>query len=183
MSNYHLWRESVPAHQATSTQRRLAQEHIERMKRWRVGIKEPEPVPEPVAPPPPLAPEPVFPVPQVPDVLPVEICPPRYLSVRLIIEIVAAEYNMTRDILLSRQRRHFIVRPRQIAIYLALDMLRGVSLGNIGRWFGGFDHTTILHAKNKIKSMIAAEERVAIEIEAVRQKVIAASLIVEANDN
>ena len=49
----------------------------------------------------------------------------------------------------SKRRPAAIVRPRQIAMYLAREMTRK-SLPEIGELFGGRDHSTVLHAANKI---------------------------------
>ncbi len=64
--------------------------------------------------------------------------------------IVARHYNVNRSDLLSSRRTANVVRPRQIAMYLAKTLtLR--SLPEIGRRFGGRDHTTVLHAVRKIE--------------------------------
>jgi len=67
--------------------------------------------------------------------------------------IVARHYNVSRSDLLSSRRTANVVRPRQIAMYLAKTLtLR--SLPEIGRRFGGRDHTTVLHAVRKIEGLI-----------------------------
>ena len=63
--------------------------------------------------------------------------------------MVARQYNVSRADLLSSRRTANVVRPRQVAMYLAKTLtLR--SLPEIGRRFGGRDHTTVLHAVRKI---------------------------------
>ena len=180
MSESYLWRISVPAHQATPMQRRLAQEHADRMRRW-------HPAP-PTAPPPEPQPEPPpvvqRPPPPIEAALKLTINRPGVLSARLITEIVAAHFDMSRLQLLSRQRRSYIVRPRQIAIYLSLEMLHDASLSEVARWFGGFDHTTMLHARHRIAELIRDDPRVAYEVDQLRQTIIDTSRCDEAaNDN
>jgi chromosomal replication initiator protein len=61
------------------------------------------------------------------------------------------------------------VRPRQIAMYLAKTLtLR--SLPEIGRRFGGRDHTTVLHAVRKIESLIGTDNGLAAEIEVLKSQ-------------
>ena len=183
MSDY-LWRESVPLSQATPTQRRLAQEHAERMKRWLPTRSAPRrPAPEPIETPP-SQPAPA------PDPTPLEVVlklaltRPGVLTARLIIDIVAMNYNMNRLQLLSRQRTLRVVRPRQIAIYLACEMLHGASLSEVARWFGGFDHTTIMHARERIGELMRGDPDAALEIAALRKQILNASSSGEAaNDN
>ena len=68
---------------------------------------------------------------------------------------------------LSSRRTANVVRPRQIAMYLAKTLtLR--SLPEIGRRFGGRDHTTVLHAVRKIESLIGQDTSLAAEIEAIK---------------
>jgi chromosomal replication initiator protein len=81
--------------------------------------------------------------------------------------IVARHYNVSRSDLLSSRRTANVVRPRQIAMYLAKTLtLR--SLPEIGRRFGGRDHTTVLHAVRKIESLIGMDNGLAAEIEVLK---------------
>ena len=70
--------------------------------------------------------------------------------------------------LLSSRRTANVVRPRQIAMYLAKTLtLR--SLPEIGRRFGGRDHTTVLHAVRKIESLVGNDNVLAEEIELLKR--------------
>ena len=74
-------------------------------------------------------------------------------SVTRIQEVVARQYGVSRFDLLSSRRTANIVRPRQVAMYLCKTLtLR--SLPEIGRRFGGRDHTTVLHAVRKISWLV-----------------------------
>jgi chromosomal replication initiator protein len=83
--------------------------------------------------------------------------------------IVSRHYNVSRSDLLSSRRTANVVRPRQIAMYLAKTLtLR--SLPEIGRRFGGRDHTTVLHAVRKIESLIGTDNALAAEIEVLKSQ-------------
>jgi chromosomal replication initiator protein len=83
--------------------------------------------------------------------------------------IVARHYNVSRSDLLSSRRTANVVRPRQIAMYLAKTLtLR--SLPEIGRRFGGRDHTTVLHAVRKIEGLIGTDNALAAEIESLKSQ-------------
>jgi chromosomal replication initiator protein len=97
-------------------------------------------------------------------VRPVEL---KRVRIEEIQRIVARHYNVSRSDLLSSRRTANVVRPRQIAMYLAKTLtLR--SLPEIGRRFGGRDHTTVLHAVRKIESLIGTDTALAAEIEALK---------------
>jgi chromosomal replication initiator protein len=83
--------------------------------------------------------------------------------------IVARHYNVSRSDLLSSRRTANVVRPRQIAMYLART-LTPRSLPEIGRRFGGRDHTTVLHAVRKIESLIGTDNSLAAEIEVLKNQ-------------
>ena len=62
-----------------------------------------------------------------------------------------------------------MVRPRQVAMYLAKTLtLR--SLPEIGRRFGGRDHTTVLHAVRKIEGLVGNDTMLADEIEVLKRQ-------------
>ena len=82
--------------------------------------------------------------------------------------VVARQYNVSRADLLSSRRTANVVRPRQIAMYLAKTLtLR--SLPEIGRRFGGRDHTTVLHAVRKIENLVGNDVGLAEEIEILKR--------------
>ena len=99
-------------------------------------------------------------------VRPVEL---KRVRIEEIQRIVARHYNVSRSDLLSSRRTANVVRPRQIAMYLAKTLtLR--SLPEIGRRFGGRDHTTVLHAVRKIESLIGVDNTLAAEIEVLKSQ-------------
>lgn len=80
-----------------------------------------------------------------------------------ILKIVGRHYNVARTDLLSPRRARSIVVPRQVGMYLAKKMTSR-SLPEIGRRFGGRDHSTVLHAVRKIDDQIRKDERLAREV-------------------
>jgi chromosomal replication initiator protein len=93
---------------------------------------------------------------------------PRRIRIEEIQKVVASHYNVSKHDLLSARRTRAIVRPRQIAMYLAKTMTPR-SFPEIGKRFGGRDHTTVLHAVRKVEELAAADESLAQEIELLKR--------------
>lgn len=81
------------------------------------------------------------------------------IGVSLVMSETAAYFGMTLDELCSTSRTRQLVIARQIAMYLTRE-LTDMSLPKIGAAFGGRDHTTVIHANNKIAALM--QERPAI---------------------
>jgi chromosomal replication initiator protein len=94
---------------------------------------------------------------------------PKRVKIEDIQRVVARQYNVSRADLLSSRRTANVVRPRQVAMYLAKTLtLR--SLPEIGRRFGGRDHTTVLHAVRKIETLVNNDSSLAEEIELLKRQ-------------
>jgi chromosomal replication initiator protein len=76
-----------------------------------------------------------------------------------IIGEVCKYFDISRDDLTGKRRNREFVEPRQVAIYLISDFL-GIPLLNIGNLLGGRDHSTVLHARNKIEGQINTDPRI-----------------------
>jgi len=76
--------------------------------------------------------------------------PKKLITVDFIQRCVAEEFGMSLADLKNRRRNKTVVIPRQIAMYLSRELTE-LSLPEIGEFFGGKDHTTVLHSYNKIK--------------------------------
>jgi chromosomal replication initiator protein len=76
------------------------------------------------------------------------------LSIGQIQQLVADHFNFTVPELTARTRQRDVVHARQLAMYLCRDILKA-SYPNIARAFGGKDHSTVIHACNKIKREMA----------------------------
>ncbi len=92
------------------------------------------------------------------------------LTPKEIIEAVAKFYNISSKELISESRKKELVGPRQIAIYLIREELNA-SYPSIGNELGGRDHTTAMHAYNKIYQEIKEKgnERMKQDLESIRQ--------------
>ncbi|AQT46410.1 DnaA N-terminal domain [Bartonella choladocola] len=93
---------------------------------------------------------------------------PKRIRIEEIQRVVARHYNVSKQDLLSNRRTRTIVKPRQVAMYLA-KMMTPRSLPEIGRRFGGRDHTTVLHAVRKIEDMVGADQQLAKELELLKR--------------
>ena len=83
-------------------------------------------------------------------------------------KLVASRYNVSRSDILSERRTAAVVKPRQIAMYLS-KVLTLRSLPEIGRRFGGRDHTTVLHAVRKIEKQIGEDAVLGDEVELLKR--------------
>jgi chromosomal replication initiator protein len=94
---------------------------------------------------------------------------PKRIKIEDIQRVVARQYNVSRSDLLSSRRTANVVRPRQVAMYLAKTLtLR--SLPEIGRRFGGRDHTTVLHAVRKIEALVGKDVALQDEVESLKRQ-------------
>ncbi len=93
---------------------------------------------------------------------------PKRVRIEDIQRIVARHYNVSKTELLSNRRTRTIVKPRQVAMYLA-KVMTPRSLPEIGRRFGGRDHTTVLHAVRKIEGLSGSDGTMAQELELLKR--------------
>ena len=87
-----------------------------------------------------------------------------------VIKLVADKYNLTAEDIKGKKRLSTIALPRQIAMYICREYLEE-SLPKIGSEFGGKDHTTVMHAVNKIKKMVEKDKTLEKEIEKIVREV------------
>ena len=71
------------------------------------------------------------------------------LTIDTIVDKVCNYYNITKEDIIGKKKNKEIVDPRQICIYIITELL-DTPLKTIGDYFGGRDHTTIMHARDKI---------------------------------
>jgi chromosomal replication initiator protein len=93
----------------------------------------------------------------------------RVVSVKKLMEVVSDFYNITVEDLLKQSRRKEYVKPRQIAMYLMRNELEN-SFPSIGEHFGGRDHTTVMHAVDKINKLVAEKESMKQELDLIVNK-------------
>jgi chromosomal replication initiator protein len=88
------------------------------------------------------------------------------LTVDKIQRVTADTFSITLDDMTSKRRSRNVARPRQVAMYLCKKLTKR-SLPDIGRRFGGRDHTTVMHAVKRIESLRAEDAALNTRIEAV----------------
>lgn len=93
---------------------------------------------------------------------------PKRVKIEEIQRIVAKHYNVSRADILSLRRTATVVKPRQVAMYLS-KALTPRSLPEIGRRFGGRDHTTVLHAVRKIEGLVGRDLTLAEEVDLLKR--------------
>lgn len=81
---------------------------------------------------------------------------------------VADHYNIRLTDMHSARRARQVARPRQVAMYLA-KQLTARSLPEIGRKFGGRDHTTVMHAVRKVEELMSDDAQIAQDVEVIRR--------------
>jgi len=91
------------------------------------------------------------------------------ITVDEIQKVVADYFKLKQADLLSERRTRAVARPRHVAMYLA-KQLTTRSYPDIGRRFGGRDHTTVLHAVKRIEELKATEAGLATDLEAITRK-------------
>jgi chromosomal replication initiator protein len=96
-------------------------------------------------------------------------CTERKVTVDMIQKTVAEHYNLKQADLISERRARAVARPRQVAMWLAKQITTR-SLPDIGRRFGGRDHTTVLHAVRRIESLKAEDPAIARDVDVLLRK-------------
>jgi len=96
---------------------------------------------------------------------------PKQVTVNLIKDVVSQYYNIRTEEFNSKRRTRSISFPRQIAMYLSRE-LTDLSLPKIGEEFGGRDHTTVIHAYEKISKDKDKDVDLASKIEQIRKEII-----------
>ncbi len=93
---------------------------------------------------------------------------PKRVKIEDIQKLVANHYSVSRADILSSRRTAVVVKPRQVAMFLAKTLTMR-SLPEIGRRFGGRDHTTVLHAVRKIEALSANDATLRDEIDLLKR--------------
>ena len=91
----------------------------------------------------------------------------RQISVDSIQKQVAAHYGIRVSEMFSARRARNIARPRQVAMYLTKN-LTSLSYPEIGRQFGGRDHTTVMHAVKTIETLTISDSRLGEDVDLLR---------------
>ena len=97
----------------------------------------------------------------------------KIVSIEDIQEVVGSKYHLKIADLKSRRRSKTLVHPRQIAMYLCRE-LTDASFPEIGRQFGGKDHTTIIHACRQITKAKEADSTLHTTLEGLKEQILRA---------
>jgi chromosomal replication initiator protein len=89
------------------------------------------------------------------------------ITADLIRDRVAAEWGTSVEGLISKRRTKDLTVPRQVAMYLIREML-DLSLVEIGNLFGGRDHSTVIHAVNKVEEELSVDDTFRARVELLR---------------
>jgi len=101
------------------------------------------------------------------DFIPIE---EKEISIQLIQKHTAEYFNLKPGILLSKKRTKNIVTARHIAMFLSRE-LTDYSLPMIGDFFGGKDHTTVIHSCNKIKEQLKTDKKLKYHLDRLINKI------------
>ncbi len=91
----------------------------------------------------------------------------RQISIKDVIKVVADFYNIEERVLYEKTRRKEVVKPRQVIMYILREDFN-TSYPYIGQKLGGRDHTTVIHAYEKIKADILVDNLLNQEIEQIK---------------
>lgn len=94
---------------------------------------------------------------------------PKKITIQDIQDVVAAYYGVQTEDFLSKKRTKSIAFPRHVAMYLARELTDN-SLPKIGEVFGGRDHTTVIHAHEKISKLVNEDSLFKDELEDIEKK-------------
>jgi len=94
------------------------------------------------------------------------------INTKEIIEAVSAYYNQSTEDICGKCRKKEIVKPRQVAMYL-LRKENNMSFPSIGDYFGGRDHTTAMHACEKIEKLLEHDEELTQEVNFLKERLYA----------
>lgn len=95
----------------------------------------------------------------------------REVTPSLITDVVSEHLGVAKEDIFSTKRSADIVQARQISMYLCRQMTEK-SLESIGNYFGGKDHSTVMHAINKIKQEMSANQDLTSTVETIQKKII-----------
>lgn len=91
------------------------------------------------------------------------------VSIKKIAENVAGFYSVTLEDLIKQSRKKEYVKPRQAAMYLVRKELSS-SFPTIGEFFGGRDHTTVMHGVEKVEKAVKSEDQIKKELELILER-------------
>ena len=104
---------------------------------------------------------------EVRDLIKTTARPKRAVSVKHVIARIAEFYNIDEGSMYAKTRRREVVKPRQVVMYILREDFH-LSYPAIGSVFGGRDHTTVIHACEKVRGVLAGDDELKGQIEEIR---------------
>jgi chromosomal replication initiator protein len=93
----------------------------------------------------------------------------KIITIDMIENIVTGHFGVSKEDLKSKKRNKEVTFPRQIAMYLARDLAKA-TLPQIGSYFGGRDHTTVMHACEKIENEKKSDSKLSVLLKELTEK-------------
>lgn len=94
------------------------------------------------------------------------------ITIEHIVQATCEYFRVKKEDLIGKKKNKEIVVPRQICVYLICDILgQSMPLVSIGEYFGGRDHTTIIHARDKISEDCKTNDVTAAQVKDIRDKI------------
>jgi len=94
------------------------------------------------------------------------------ITIKKITEITCEYFGIKQADVCGKKKTKELVEPRQLAMYLVTSFLPEIPLATIGQFFGGRDHTTVIHARDKIQHRATEDEYYAKKIEDIRRLIL-----------
>jgi len=98
-------------------------------------------------------------------------------KLNIIFNAVIEYYKADSDGVKSPSRRYIYVRPRQICMYYMRRVGGGVTLQIIGDYFGGYDHTSVIHSSQVVENIIEVDAVFRAEVAAIGRKIAASGVL------
>ncbi len=93
------------------------------------------------------------------------------ITIDQIVDETCNYFGVNKDDVLGKKKTKDVVLPRQIAMYLICDILgQSMPLANVGEYFGGRDHTTVIHARDKISEDSKSNEAISAQVKDIRDR-------------
>ena len=112
------------------------------------------------------------------QVIPAHLLVRHDLTIEQIVEAVTGHFNVKVTELQSKRRNKNLALPRQVCMFLARQLTRW-SLEEIGGYFGGRDHSTVLHATKTIRRLITEDRPLRNTLETIARNLTGNSNVLE----
>jgi chromosomal replication initiator protein len=96
---------------------------------------------------------------------------PEEITAETIIRATCSYYSITKADLLGKNKRHEIVRARQICVYLMCEML-SLPLVSVGKEMGGRDHSTIIYARDKVAQLLKVNDTILKDVNDIKSAIL-----------